>query len=78
MLLSFCLLMYLVFRSPTPTAPVGPEAALAEAPLIGDSSSSANVADHTAVKSSATVKAAESTHAAKSSTTVNHKTVKKP
>ena len=80
MLLSFCLLMYLVFRSPTPTAPegVGPEAALAEAPLIGDSSSSAASADHTAVKASTTAKAAEPTHAAKSSTTVNHKKVNKP
>ena len=43
MLLSFCLLMYLIFRSPAPSTPgaVGPEAALAETPLFGDSSSSA-------------------------------------
>ena len=37
MLLSFCLLMYLIFRSPAPATPadsVGPEAALAETPLL--------------------------------------------
>lgn len=44
MLLSFCLLMYLIFRSPAPTTAgsIGPEAALSEAPLIGDSASNSN------------------------------------
>ena len=41
MLLSFCLLMYLIFRAPASPG-VGPEAALSETPLLGgDSSASA-------------------------------------
>lgn len=36
MLLSFCLLMYLIFRSPAPATPgdIGPETALEETPLL--------------------------------------------
>ena len=44
MLLSFCLLMYLIFRSPATPSAVGPEAALAEPLDIGESAESSSPA----------------------------------
>ena len=84
MLLSFCLLMYLVFRSPAPSAPqgIGPEAALAETPFIGDSTetSTAAATSKTSTKASKTAAATGGTTASKHSTTskVHHNKAKKP
>ena len=86
MLLSFCLLMYLVFRSPAPSAPqgIGPEAALAETPFIGDSSTetaAATASKASSAKKSATATGGATSTTSKSSTTTVHhtgKSTKKP